>query len=64
MTIFTAPLTNLNKLWDKTAEAKIPDWLKAILLTLITLAQIACSFWIFLLLEKITELVGTFLRVP
>lgn len=64
MNIFTAPLTNLNKLWDKTVVSKLPPWLKAILLTINTLAQIACSLWIFLLLERITEIVSKALGLP
>jgi hypothetical protein len=48
----TTPIKTIEKLWDKTTKARIPMWLKAILLTLDTLALLAYSFWFLVLIDR------------
>jgi hypothetical protein len=52
----TSPIKTIEKIWDKTTKARIPMWLKAILLTLDTLALLAYSFWFFIIIERVTLL--------
>jgi hypothetical protein len=60
------PLKTIERLWDKIVKARLPKWLKAILLILVTLAILVNSFWTYLLIKQITDLVSALLgyRLP
>jgi len=61
--VFADPLKTLDKLWDKIEKANIPKWLKAILLTLVTLAVIVyCFGWLFIV-KQMTDLIAYLLHV-
>jgi hypothetical protein len=55
------PLKTIERLWDKIAKARLPKRLKAILLTLVTLAILVNSLWTLLLIKQITDLASALL---
>ena len=62
--VFVDPLRTLDKLWDKIERANIPKWLKAVLLTIVTLAVIIyCFGWLFII-KQMTDVVTNLLHIP
>jgi hypothetical protein len=69
--MLSTPLKTIEKLWDKTAKARLPVWLKAILLTIDNIALLVYSFWFFILvdratlvIDKVADLLRHFLGLP
>lgn len=52
------PLKNLGQLWDRIERARLPQRLKAVLLTIVTLAMLFDSFWMLFLLKQISDIIS------
>lgn len=60
--VFLYPLKPFERIWDRIEKSKgIPKWLKAFLLTILTIAMLAQNFISLLLVKAIVDMAGILL---
>ncbi len=62
--VFLYPLKPFERIWDRIEKSKLPKWLKALLITLVTLTMLINSFYGLFLLKQVVDLASRLLGLP